>query len=175
MKAVIIYKSKTGFARKYAEWISSVLDAELVNCRDFVNSDFNKYDVVIFGGGLYVGGINGVNIIKNNINLLKGKKVIVFASGATPKREETTKELFDFNFNAEEQKQIKFFYLRGGFDFSKLGIIDKILMTLLKLKLRMKKKSKRNADESGMLAAYAAPCDFTKLKYINELVEYAKA
>jgi len=173
MKTVVIYKSKTGFAKKYAEWIAEALEADLLEYSKVSDDIFLKYETIIYGGGLYVVGINGVKLILKNLDKLKDKKIIVFASGATPNREETTIEIRDKNFTVEQQKVIRFFYLRGGFDFSKLGIVDKMLMVLLKIKLRMKSESKRSPDEKGMLEAYNAPSDFTKRKYMDELLNYA--
>jgi len=134
----------------------------------------HDYETIIFGGGLYARGINGVNKIKKNLPFLRDRNIIVFATGATPDRNETTQELFDSNFNKEQQEYISFFYLRGGFDFSKLGLKDKFLMRLLKLKLRMTPESKRTPDETGMLAAYQNPADFTKKKYVESLLELAR-
>lgn len=48
-------------------------------------------------------------------------------------------------------------------------------MILLKLKIMMKKKSRQEADERGMLAAFDQPADFTKRKHIHELVAYVRA
>lgn len=79
----------------------------------------------------------------------------------------------DKNFTAEQQKQIRFFYLRGGFDFKKLKPVDKVLMTLLKWKLKLKKE--KTADERGLLAAYEKPADFRSKKKIEELVAYMQA
>ncbi|MBP2631746.1 MAG: flavodoxin, partial [Firmicutes bacterium] len=76
-----------------------------------------SYDTVIYGGGLYVVGINGVKDITQNIGKLKAKKVIVFATGVTPSREETIREVRDKNFTIEQQRHIRFFYLRAGFDY----------------------------------------------------------
>lgn len=53
------------------------------------------YDTVIYGGGLYASGINGVKLITKNLDKLKNKKVIVFATGATPTRQETTTEMLN--------------------------------------------------------------------------------
>ena len=174
METLVVYKSKTGFAKKYAEWISEELSADLIEHSKVGRDTFLKYKTIIFGGGLYVGGINGVKLILKNLENLDDKKIIIFASGATPDREETTTELRNLNFTSKQQSKIRFFYLRGGFDFSKLGIIDKLLMILLKMKLRMKKESKRGPDEKGMLAAYQATSDFTKKKYIVDLIKYAR-
>jgi flavodoxin len=84
MKTLVIYKSKTGFVRKYAEWIAEELRADLFPADRIHKSLYRSYDAVIYGGGLYAGGISGIGHIKNNLADLEGKKVIVFASGASP-------------------------------------------------------------------------------------------
>jgi hypothetical protein len=101
---------------------------------------------------------------------LNNKKLFVFATGVTPVRDETSAEIRNNNIPAELHDQIRFFYLRGGFDYSKLKPADKVLMALLKLKLKRKKQ--RSADERGMLAAYSTPVDFTKKKNIDEIIAY---
>ena len=47
------------------------------------------------------------------------------------------------------------------------------MMTLLKWKLKSKKEL--TPDERGMLTAYSQPVDFTKQKYIDELISYIKS
>jgi len=170
MKTVVIYKSKTGFAKKYAEWISEELSADIFDASKVNVSMLTAYDTVVYGGGLYAVGINGVKFITQNLDKLKDKKVIVFATGASPFREEVLSEVRDRNFTFDEQKYIQFFYLRGGFDYSKLKPFDKVLMTLLKWKLKMKKEL--TPDERGMLASYDKPVDFTRKKNIDAIITY---
>lgn len=79
----------------------------------------------------------------------------------------------DKNFTSEEQKHIQFFYLRGGFDYSKLKPFDKVLMTLLKWKLKI--KTNLTPDDRGMLGSYDRPVDFTKKKNIDGLVNYVNS
>jgi len=172
LKTVIIYKSKTGFAKQYAQWISEEISADIFDVSKFNTNMLTDYDTVIYGGGLYAVGINGVKYITQNLDKLKDKKVIVFATGASPSREEAVNGVRDKNFTAEQQKYIKFFYLRGGFDYSKLKPFDKVLMTLLKWRLKTKKEL--TPDEKGMLASYAKPVDFTRKKNINEIITYIK-
>lgn len=173
MKSIVIYKSKTGFVKKYAHWIAEELLADVFDVSK-VNIDMLKsYDTVIYGGSLYAVGINGVKFITNNLNKLKDKKIVVFATGASPVREEVVNEVRDKNFTSEQQKYIKFFYLRGGFDYSKLNLFDKLLMNLLKFKLKRKKEL--TPDERGMLASYNKPVDFTKRRNIEKLVAYVKS
>jgi menaquinone-dependent protoporphyrinogen IX oxidase len=176
MKTIVVYKSRSGFVRRYAQWIAEELAADLLEGSKVSADKLAEYDIVIYGGGLYEAGINGVKLITANMEQLRGRKLIVFASGASPAKKDAMDHVISHNFKAEQLEQLRFFYLRGGFDFSKLTIRDKLLMTLLKWKIKWKKA--RNipliGDEIGMLAAYDKPADFTKRKNIAELVEYAK-
>ena len=131
------------------------------------------YDTIIYGGSLHAVGITGVKLITQNLNKLKDKKLIVFATGASPSREETILEVKNKNFTLDEQKYIRFFYFRGGFNYSKLKTFDKILMTLLKLKIKSKKEL--TPDEKGMLAIYNKPADFTRKSNIDELISYVNS
>lgn len=170
MKTVVIHKSKTGFAKKYAEWIAEELSADIFDVSKVNPNILTAYDTVVYGGGLYAIGINGVKYITQNLDKLKDKKVVVFATGASPFREEAISEVRDKNFTSEEQKYIQFFYLRGGFDYSMLKPFYKVLMTLLKWKMKMKKEL--TSDERGMLASYDKPVDFTRKKNIDEIITY---
>lgn len=175
MKAAVIYQSKTGFTKKYAQWIAEELGADLFSRSEFAPETLADYDTVIYGGGLYVVGINGVDFIKQNLDKLKGKKVAVYACGCTPPREDDILAVRNSNFTQEHLEHLEFFYMRGGFDYKRLGLWDKILMTLLKLKIKIKKKEKRSPDEQGMLAIYSRPADYTRQKNIEELLRYIRS
>lgn len=172
MKTIVIYKSKTGFTKKYAEWIAQELSAEIFAASRVTPAVLKSYETVIYGGGLYAGGINGIKLITRNLDKLQRQRVVVFATGASPAREETIDEVRNKNFSPGQQKKIHFFYLRGGFDYSKLGLFDKLLMQLLKKKLQ--KKANPTTDERGMLAAFKKPVDFTGKKHIRELVAFIR-
>ncbi len=176
MKTLIVYWSKTGFVKKYAEWLAEELEADLIPGKEVKAEKLRAYENLIFGGSLYAVGINGADFIKKNLKEMKNKKVAVFATGASPAKSEIIEEVKNKNFNAEEQKHFKFFYLRGGFDFSKLGFKDKVLMSIMKWKLNSKKKKgeEMTEEEKGMLAAYEQPVDFTEQENIEEIVNYFK-
>lgn len=175
MKTVIIYKSKTGFVKKYAEWIAEELAADIFEASKITAGILTDYDTVIYGGGLYAVGINGVKLITKNLDKLKGKKIIVFATGASPSREEVISEVRDKNFTCEQQKYIRFFYLRGGFDYSKLKFFNKVLMTLMKWIIKKKRETELTPDERGLLAAFDKPVDFTRKQNIEEIISYANS
>jgi flavodoxin len=115
MKTVVIYKSKSGFVKKYAEWIAEDLSADIFEPSKATPEMLTDYDTVIYGGGLYAVGINGVKLIKQNLDKLKGKKVVVFASGASPSREEIISEVRNKNFTSEQQ-ELKWNLCQGHFE-----------------------------------------------------------
>jgi menaquinone-dependent protoporphyrinogen IX oxidase len=172
MKAIVVYRSKTGFVQKYADWIAEELSINAISGEKITIDDLIEFDTIIFGGGLYAGGINGIKLIKNNLDKLKGKNLVLFATGASPGRKEEINEVWNKNFAKEDQDKCHFFYLRGGFNFDKLGMKDKMLMTLLKKKLQSKKEI--SEDEQGMLEAYDEPADFTDRNNIKHLVDLVK-
>lgn len=172
MKTIVVYKSRTGFTQKYAEWIAEELSADIYK-RDEVDLDtIVEYDTIIYGGGLYAAGIGGIKLIIKNLDKLAGKKIAVFATGASPPREKDINEIKKTNFTEEQLKELTFFYLRGGFNYDKLSPLFKIVMSLFKY--RLKKLKKTDPDARGMLASYENPTDFTRKKNIDKLVEYIR-
>lgn len=175
-RTVVVYRSKTGFAKKYAEWLAEDLSADLFEVSRVNAAALRDYDTIIYGGSLYATGIIGVDFLKKNFAQLTGKKLVVFACGASPANEDLLPKLITHNFTPDQQKQIKFFYFRGGFNFNKLPPFDRVLMTLLKWKMLLKKGITKNLtpDEVGMLALYEKPADFTQRSYIEPIVAYVR-
>ncbi|MGH4118018.1 flavodoxin domain-containing protein [Clostridium sp.] len=64
----MVYKSKTGFVRNYAEWITEELSADIFEVSKVDINMLTKYDTVVYGGSLHAVGINGVNFITKNID-----------------------------------------------------------------------------------------------------------
>lgn len=80
------------------------------------------------------------------------------------------------NFTKEQLENIQFYYLRGGFNYNKLGIIDKLMMNIIKsiIKSKNKKGETVTSDDVGMLSIFDAPVDYTEEGNINEIVGAAK-
>ena len=171
-RTVVIYRSISGFTKKYAEWIAEDLKADIFSCNKITDEKLSDYSIIIFGGSLHAVGVNGIKIIKKNLHQLTDKKIIIFAVGASPPTKEVLDEVKNKNFSLEEQKKIQFYYLRGGFDYGKLDFKNKILMKLLQIRLKLKRN--RTPDEIGMLAAYSKPMDFTEKEKIEKIVDYAR-
>ncbi len=129
-----------------------------------------QYDVVIFGGGIHAGRVNGIKFIKNNMPLLAEKTVVVFATGATaPIPEEIEKFETD---NIPDEMKIKFFYFQSGMNYSRIHGTDRLLMGVLKTVLTVKKN--KSDVEKGTLDAIQESYDYSDRSQIEPLTRYIK-
>lgn len=171
LKNVVIYNSKYGSTKKYAEWISQEINGDLFESSKVKISNLRNYDVIVYGGSLHAVGIKGVKLITDNFEQIKDKKIIIFSVGASPAREEAFNNVVSHNFTHEIREKISFFMLRGSFDYKNLSLIDKILMNALKFMLKKKKVDELDEDMKGLLDSFDNPVDFTDKKNIIPIIE----
>lgn len=84
MNAIILYYSKTGFTKRYAQWISEALSCECVSFEQRGRVDFSKYDTVIFGSWVQAGKVQKLGWLKKQLPAWADKKAAAFAVGAMP-------------------------------------------------------------------------------------------
>ena len=93
-KIAVIYKSRYGSTKKYAEWIAQEAGADLLEHSQAKINDLVKYDTIVYGGNLHAGKIDGKELIVNNFEKIKEKKLIIFWVGSSPVDEIATEKLF---------------------------------------------------------------------------------
>ncbi|MFB0917777.1 MAG: flavodoxin domain-containing protein [Clostridiaceae bacterium] len=176
MKWIVLYKSNTGFTKKYAEWISGELNCDIKSIDEFDFNSVKNYDGLIFGGFLHARGISGLKKVKGIFSQFNHNNIILFASGASPESEDVLKVIRQSNLSADE-KDINVFYFHGGYDHNKVKGLDKFVMNLMRIGLEHKKKkgSTLTYDQDGMLGLFDNPMDFTDKEKIKDLVGLAKS
>ena len=172
MKCIIIYQSRYGTTERYAKWLAENLGCQAVSAEKAMKENFDIYDTVILGGGLYAGGIGGASVLKRQWDTIKRKKIVVFTVGLADPAVTDYRRIIDKNFNAEQQKAIRFFHLRGGINYHELGPIHRIMMALMKNVLQKKEEAKLTDDERGLLDTYGKAVDFTNRDSLRPIVEY---
>jgi len=172
---VVVYNSKYGSTRRYAEWIAAATQADLLESSKAGLEDLLRYQAIVYGGSLHAVGIKGVKLITGNFGKLKDKRLIVFCVGASPAQPEAVRKVREHNFTREQQERIGFFFLRGAFNYDKLSAGDKILMGMLKASLKMRKEEDLDEDSKGLLACYDKPADWTDPKAVDPIIELLKS
>lgn len=170
MKGIIVYKSKYGATKKYAEWLSKETGFDVYNVKKIKTQDLEPYNVIIFGGGVYATGIAGLNFLKKNMTHLNHKKVIVFCDGASPYDKKAIAEIKGRNM-IDELANIPLFYCRGGWDMQSMSFIDRNLCKMLKKSVAKKNPSEYEILESALMAAGEEKCDWTDKKYLLPILE----
>jgi flavodoxin len=73
-KVLVLYFSKYGYTKKYAEWIAAELNGDIYDIKHFKQNSIKNYGTIILGSGLYAGKIQGINIIIKHYEAIKNKK-----------------------------------------------------------------------------------------------------
>lgn len=173
-KIAVVYQSKYGATKKYAEWIAEELSGNLFERRNTKLSDLEPYDTIIYGGGLYAGGVCGIDLITKNFDLLRNKNLILFTCGlADPMNKKNTdhiKQNLNKVFTPEMQNKIKVFHLRGAIDYAKLGIVHKAMMTMLYKMTSKKDFDALDEEDKEFISAYGKAVDFTDKSAIFPII-----
>lgn len=170
MKGIIIYKSKYGATKKYAEWLSAETGFDVCGVEKVKVQDIEVYDVVIFGGGIYASGIAGLNFLKKNIKHFNNKKIIIFCDGASPYDEKALSEIKKRNMDGV-LSNIPLFYCRGGWDMQSMSFVDRSLCKMLRKSVAKKDPSEYEIWESALMSAGEEKCDWTDKKYLLPILE----
>ena len=174
MKTLVIYKSKYGSTKQYAEWIAEELDCEAVDAKSVKPLDLEKYDNIVYGGGLYAETINGVSLITKNIDKLRDKRIAVYTTGLTPTdcRDYYDKLIIERNFKFGVPQNVKIFNFVGKMIVSELSVVHRTAIKMLKNMM----SAKENPTEMERLLVELCDKDgdFTERAAISDLVAYIR-
>lgn len=174
MNTIVIYKSKYGSTKQYAEWIAEELGCNAVEAKSVKADDLLQYDTIIYGGGLYAEIINGVSLVTKNIQKLSGKKIVIYTTGITPLdvRAYYDGEVLEKNFKNGVPENVKIFNLLGKMKLDELTLPHRA--ALKALKKIMSAKENPSDMEKLLVELCDTDGDFSDKEAIKELVEYVK-
>ena len=174
MNTVVIYKSKYGSTKAYAQWIAQELGCCAIDAKNVKAEDLSGYDTIVYGGGLYAEVINGVTLITKNLDKLKGKRLVVYTTGLTPLdcRDYYDKMVIEKNFKPHMYDKIKIYNFLGKMIIDELSIVHRTaLKTLKKI---MSGKENPTEMEKMLIDLCEQSGDFSDKEAIKDLVEYVK-
>jgi menaquinone-dependent protoporphyrinogen IX oxidase len=175
LNAIVIYKSKYGSTKTYAEWIAQELSCNAVERGEIKPEQLSDYDAIIYGGGLYAEVINGVSLITKNFERIKDKKIAVFSTGITPLdcRAYYDDYVIKKNFKDTSMlEKIKVFNFMGKMKTEELSFVHKT--ALKSLKKIMSSKETPSEMEKMLVDLCDADGDFSDKASIGDLIKYIK-
>lgn len=176
-KVVVIYGSKYGTTEKYAKWISEELNCDLFSYKSIKKDNLLNYDTIIYGGGVYAGGVKGISILKNNFEKIKDKDIVIFTCGISDPKDMNNVNQINANINRIfdlQKNKITIFNLRGGIDYSKLTFLHKTMMKILKKKVENIEEEKLTNENREFLDTYGKKVYFMDKTEIRDIVDFVK-
>lgn len=170
MKGIILYTSRYGATKRYADWIAEETGFECIETKKADIARVKQYDVLVFGGGIYASGIAGLSFLKRNIAQLRGKKIVLFCDGASPYEEAAFQQIVSHNLK-DELAGLPCFYCRGGWDMDRMSIADRMLCRLLQKAVAKKKPEECELWERALLEAGTEKHDWTDRAAIEPILE----
>lgn len=159
MLKAIIYKSKTGHTKKYAEMLGEKLNMPFYEIKE-AEKKLNKNDEII-----YLGWICATRIVGLNKILKKYKVNCCGAVGAYPKTDENVQNIKNAN-----NIKTPLFYMQGGIDYTKLNKIYKKLLQTIGKTIQ---NSSDNVDEE-IVEMFEKGKSFVCEENLKEIEEYLK-
>jgi len=134
---IIVYESKTGFTKKYADMLANKTNLKVFRVKDI--SKISQNEEIIFLGWMKVGKIQGLK------KLQKFNVKAVCGSGTGQTAEPDTQTVIVRN----KIENIPFFYLRGGcFPLKDIRGMDKIMLSMFVKMLKARKDKDEKTEES---------------------------
>jgi len=175
---VVLYKSKHGTTKQYAEWIAEDLRADISEASSFPGGAWEKYSKVIYCGSMYANSVKGLRLLARYHSRLRGKKIIVVGCGLSyPHIVETIQRIV--NGMAKQlpkglHANVRLFLVRGAVCYSKLGIFEKMILKMLETTLRKRDPNTLNPEEQEMLGALGKDFSFVDRSMIQPILDYHK-
>jgi menaquinone-dependent protoporphyrinogen IX oxidase len=173
METIVVYKSKTGFTKRYAEWIAKELNCKAVPVKEVTSNSLQPYQTIIYGGRIMAGQIVGLKKFKQALSGYPDKKLIVFATGMTSSETYVANDpIRNANFSEEEKNRIPYYYFQGGLNYEKMSLGAKLVMKMVASSAA--KKKDQTSEERVKAESMRKSCDYSDRKFIDPLLQYIR-
>lgn len=175
-KAAVLFKSHYGATKLYAQHIAQSLGADLYDLEKNKKVDFENYDTLIYGGGIYAGSINGLKKLKKDAERLKGKSLVVFSVGLGDPTEAAQARMIANSVNKALPKELMdhthIFSFRGSLEWNKMSFMHRTMMKMVNNILKKKKAEDLSDSERDTLNNFGKDIDHTNLASAAPLIDY---
>ena len=168
MGTAIIYGSRYGSAKKYAEALAERMNLKAERYSSV--KDPGQYDTVIYVGALYSERALGLEETAQKLDADRCRKLIIVTVGMfNPEGEgkaEKIRESVEGQLPEALRGRAEYIHLRGNFDYKKLSLKHKLMMSRIPKELR-------GDDVSLILAARWFDMNFMDMDRLDEVVKAA--
>ena len=170
MSKIIVYASRYGSTKRYADKLSELTGVEAVDYSKV--KDISAYDKVVYMGSILAGTVTG---LKKTVSKMKaGQELVIVTVGMLdPKDPETVTGLrsnIKQQIPAELYDESKIFHLHGCIDYPNLNLSHRMLMSMMRSMASKKPESELDAVSRTVLATYGQRIDYVDLSALDVIV-----
>ncbi|MDR1724769.1 MAG: flavodoxin domain-containing protein [Bacteroidales bacterium] len=173
---LIVYHSKYGYTKQYVQWLAEELKADVCDTAKLKPDTLKHYSTIVFGSGLYHGTNKAAKSLVKNFNYLTSQKVVLFTCGLADVSKESNiigiYKTLDKIIPVDIKNKIKIFHIRGGIDYGKLTVIDRILMKMLWKLTRKKSEEQLTDEDKEFFDTYGQKVNFSDKQMLNSIIDY---
>jgi menaquinone-dependent protoporphyrinogen IX oxidase len=152
MSILVLYHTKYGSTKQYAQWIAQDLGAELSPVLAYDPQKLASVDTVIFGASIRMGKLQQADFLRKHSPILLQKKLIIFSVSAAPPEDPEIRTYYENSVPENLRRHATFVALPGR--VTPLSALDNFLMlfpkTMTALKAFMTKDPKDIAIAEGI-------------------------
>ena len=175
-KGIVIYTSKRGSTKQYAEWIAEDLGCEALPLSDAYGIDLHEYDCVIYGGWIRGSGIVDFDKFAKMLDDDVMKRLIVYGVGFADETADNYAQVWGYSLGKIDPKnehRVLMYILGGRYDPSAVRGLDKFLMKTMRAVLLSGSTTDAKSRADMMKDRIDKGCDLVKRENIASLVKDA--
>ena len=178
-KSIVIYTSKRGSAKQYAEWIAEDLGCESKALSDVIRSgiDLYEYGCIVYGGWIRGSGIVDFDKFAKLLDDSLMDRLIVFGVGFADETPENYAQVWGYSIGRIDPKnehRILMYILGGRYDPAAVTGFDRFLMKTMRTVLLSGSTVDAKSQANKMKERIDCGCDLVSRGNIESLVRDAR-
>ena len=172
MKSVILYGSRYGSARRYAQELSKQTDIPAVSYQE--TPPLSKLETIVYIGALYAGGVLGLTKTLRRQSFGEHQRLVIVTVGlADPdilQNRENIRNALQKQIPAQLYGRAAVFHLRGAIDYQALSLGHRTMMALLHRSLQKKSAEEWNEEDRALMETYGEQVDFVDFASLRPII-----
>ena len=177
-KAIVIYSSKRGSTKQYAEWIAEDLnkncECDLVAFKDSKACNLYEYDLIVYGGWIRGSGIVDFDVFSKQLDAELLSRMIVFGCGVADETPDNYMQVWSLNIgkiDPHNDCKSVMYILGGRYDPAAITGLDKMLMAVAKKVMLSGATPEAEGAAAMMKDRLENGCDLVKRENIDALIK----
>ncbi len=172
MKSIILYGSRYGSARRYAQELSKQTDIPAVSYQEA--PPLSKLETIVYIGALYAGGVLGLTKTLRRQSFGEHQRLVIVTVGlADPdilQNRENIRNALQKQIPAQLYGRAAVFHLRGAIDYQALSLGHRTMMALLHRSLQKKPAEEWSEEDKALMETYGKRADFVDFASLRPII-----